>query len=257
VNSFNIDQYNRYNEKLLEITKTETIEFINKFDDLYDRGLSSFYYYPSVVRVSWINKWLKLNKNDFYFPDICVTGGDKNEMELKILKFNNVFELNNDLNKDFDLNNKIKIDKKFDLVLSNQVMEHVYDLSNYFWNLKNLTKKNGYVFLSVPHNNNFHEEANYGCYTSGYHITFLNYLAKKFDFEVINYGEFGSAKCMIYTMLGHWLNYNQLKRGIKTRLDIFSPLLCLTDGLNQNCKVSKFFFKRNFITDYWILLKNI
>lgn len=242
-------------KELLEIDKSETVQFINKFDNLYEKKLSSFYYYPSVVRISWFYKWLMLNKKNFEFPKICVAGGNKTEMELKFLKYNHIFELDLSLNNKHDLNNKIEIYQTFDLVLSNQVLEHLYDPLNYFWNLKNLSKKNAYVFLSVPHNQNVHGE-DYGYYTSGYHISTLYNLAEKFNFEIINYGEFGSAKCMIYTMLGHWLNYNQLKRGIKTRLDIFSPLLCLTDGLNQNCKISKFFFKRNYITDYWILLKN-
>jgi SAM-dependent methyltransferase len=240
-------------KSFLKITKKETLSFINKYDDLYEKKLSSFYYYPSVVRLSWFYKWLKQNKK-FFFSNICVAGGNRSELELKILKYNKIFELDTSFKKKFDLNKIIQIREKFDLVLSNQVLEHLYNPFNYIKNLKKILKKNGYIFISVPLVNNVHGEE-YGFYTSGYHINFLIELAKKFNLKVINYGQFGSAKCMTYTMLGHWLNYNQLKRGVKTRLDIISPILTITDGLDEECKISKFFFKKSFVTDYWIILK--
>ena len=240
--------------ELLEITKTETLKFINQFNERYNNKLKNFFYYPEVVRLSWFYKWLNKNKKDFYFSNICVAGGNKTERELQFLKFDNIFELDIAFNDNFDLNLDIDIDQKFDLVLCNQVMEHLHDPFKLIENLKKITKENGYIFISVPQFNNVHGES-YRFYTSGYHIDFLFKCAEKNDLEVINYGEFGSAKNLMHTMAGDWLTYNKLRRGIRTRKDIFFPILTLTDGLDQHCKISNFLFKREFITDYWIMLK--
>jgi 2-polyprenyl-3-methyl-5-hydroxy-6-metoxy-1,4-benzoquinol methylase len=69
--------------------------------------------------------------------------------------------------------------KKYDLIILAMILEHLSDIRNLLSKIKNLTNKNGYVFISVPDAANFHDgfEEAFGEF-SVEHINFFssNYL---------------------------------------------------------------------------------
>lgn len=59
----------------------------------------------------------------------------------KISKFKGVKILNNDLN---------LINQKFDIIIVSHVLEHLYDINKFFFNLKKIINNNGLIYIEVP-----------------------------------------------------------------------------------------------------------
>ena len=78
---------------------------------------------------------------------------------LKLLKINGAdvtgIEPGLKINKDKKISivkdfSKLKKDTKFDIIVSNAVLEHIFNLKIFFKNLKKFLKKNGVIFFCVP-----------------------------------------------------------------------------------------------------------
>lgn len=131
--------------------------------------------------------------------EIAVIGGYKNEPEVRILKH---FDYSVNVttfgveNEDFYLDLNLDLDsqysQKFDLVLCSQVLEHVYNHDNFFKSIINLTKPNGFAWISCPASNIPHMLDSYYC--AGVTAEYLAKNLKRFNIEILNFGQIGSIR---------------------------------------------------------------
>ncbi len=128
--------------------------------------------------------------------EVGVVGGTHNQAEIQILK-NLGFNLStttlgiegNDIF--LDLNDiSTNIEKKFDLIICTQVLEHIWNHNSFFVNIANLMKKQGILYLNCPKSNKAHMEPVY--YSSGFTSSYLSQNCKNNSLAVIKDGEVGS-----------------------------------------------------------------
>ena len=135
---------------------------------------------------------------------VAVFGGIQNEPELLILqKLYRVdvsfFGIENDIF--LDLNRPIptnlgKFENSFDLVICNQVLEHVYDVKQALLNLSTFTKQNGYIWVTCPSSN--HKHASPEFYSAGYQSRLIQEILRDLIVPV-TLGEVGSKRLYFMT----------------------------------------------------------
>lgn len=138
-----------------------------------------------------------IEKNNQLFKNnlsVLIVGGDENEPEKKIIenvanasfhylnivlsnKKNHIFH---DLNLEYT--NK-QFEKYFDVILCNQVFEHIYDINQALINLEFLLNKNGLIWLTFPASNFYHESPEF--YSSGYSVDIITKLIENKGLEVL------------------------------------------------------------------------
>ena len=130
---------------------------------------------------------------------VAVVGGYRNEPEIRMLKhlgYDLTVETFGIEGQDFflDLNDGLSptINKKFDLVLCSQVLEHVYDHNNSFKSLAALLKTDGFLWISCPASNKPHALNSY--YSAGFTAEYLAFNLRRFKLHVINFGQIGSLR---------------------------------------------------------------
>ena len=234
------------------------LNFINNFNEKYNNKLKQKFNFSRVVSLSDFHRLIcHMKLNDF--SKVAIISGSLAEPELDlinynqldILQYNEISNLYN-LDEDWQLNisNKFKIEfnkkEEYDLVLCNQVLEHIYSPVQAFKNIYYILKKDGYAWISVPTINCIHGEPHF--YSAGYHPRYLSRIAKKEGFEILHIGAWGNRKYLAYAVQGHWLTYHQCKRGFRIKLDFAHPYFAMQDGTRNNPRC-------NFITDTWALLK--
>lgn len=99
---------------------------------------------------------------------------------------------------------------QFDLVLCNQVLEHVPDPLKAMRNLHAITAPGGLAFVSVPVVNCVHGLPYF--YSAGYYPTWLKFAFEAAGFSVEHISYWGSKKHLLNAVVGRWLGYNQLKK---------------------------------------------
>ena len=240
-------------------TDNNVIDFIKNFDAKYDKKLSNYFSFSRVVSLSDFHRLIQqMNSNNF--SKVAVVSGTIKEPELKLIKYEHVDIL--DYEEDsglFDLdvdwktihnshNNVSKFYKEseYDFVFCNQVFEHIFSPIQAIKNIHYVTKKNGYVWISVPTINCIHGDPYF--YSAGYHPRYLERLCKGSGFEVIHIGAFGSRKYLAHAVQGHWCFHDELKAGFRSKRDFAYPYFAIQDGSKNNTS-------GKFITDTWALLK--
>ena len=164
----------------------------------------------------------------------CVISGSESELELNFVNPKEVFttslESGYDLTRNWDSDNFIntKVKASFDLVICNQVLEHVPDPISALKNLKLMTKLGGYIWLSLPVINRIHDEPNF--YSSGYHPRYLQFLADELDLDTIHIGAWGSLKYKLFAVSRNWPPLRKLKKGIRSNSDFLFPRGVFLDG---------------------------
>jgi SAM-dependent methyltransferase len=146
---------------------------------------------------------------------IGVVGGSSNEPELKMLdRLGYSIELSvigiekdSDIFLDLNLRNPNQI-RKFDLILCSQVLEHVWNIENSFFNLVNMLEIGGLLWLSCPASNRCHGSPEF--FSAGYSELFLRKHLTNHGLNVLNAGSFGSHRNYVAT---HWLDTWLTRRG--------------------------------------------
>lgn len=112
-----------------------------------------------------LNKYLKKISDRFIGAEILEFGSGKkgSSVTAKKIFINAKSFKQTDINPDFghellDIRDVINLDKKYDLVLCCNVIEHVFENNKIASNLKKLVKKNGYLIVSVPFIYPLHDE---------------------------------------------------------------------------------------------------
>ncbi len=108
-----------------------------------------------------------------------------------------------DLGLNWSENQYSEYHNKYDLILCEQVFEHIPDPQIAIDNLKYLLKEGGILHISVPCINGIHTEPYY--FTAGYHKRMLSYLANKSGgYEIIDCEYWGSKKAVSMYSVIDW-----------------------------------------------------
>lgn len=227
-------------------------DWISTLEEGFSRALKKSHGYNRVVslydfyQLSIFEKFQNINK-------VCVVSGSESELELNFINSKEVLttslESGYDLTNDWSADNFINIDAKgiFDLVICNQVLEHVPDPIQAFKNLNFLTKKGGFIWVSIPVINRIHDEPNF--YSSGYHPRYLQFLSDQLQLDRIHIGAWGSLKYKLFAVSRNWPPLRKLKRGLRSNSDLIFPAGLFMDGRKMNAKhlVDTWgLFKKNF-----------
>jgi len=250
---------------MIEISKIyypptkDVIDFIKNYNPKFDGKLSNYFNFSRVVALFDFHRLVtKMNLIDH--KNVSVISGSDEEPELEFLGYKNLEILNYD-NKtgSFDLDQDwqntenhefidlvINKKNKYDFVFCNQVLEHVFSPIQAIKNLHYITKKKGYIWISIPTINCIHGDPYF--YSSGYHPRYLDRLGKEAGLEVIHVGAFGSRKYLAHAVDGHWCFHDELRPGFKTKRDFAYPYFAIQDGRKNNTN-------GKFIVDTWALFK--
>lgn len=182
-------------KKIKLINNPVLFRMLEKSDPARLFSMISFYDSISKVSNNLFNRKIKT----------AVISGSKNECELTFFKNTTVdclcFDASIkegesqfwDLNRDWSDKKYSSYFEKYDLVLCEQVLEHIAFPEQAFRNIKLLMKKGGYAHFSVPSMNGVHVEPYY--FTAGYHHRMLAYWAKKIgNFKIIDCNSWGTKK---------------------------------------------------------------
>jgi SAM-dependent methyltransferase len=154
---------------------------------------------------------------------LAVVGGSSTEPELLALQ-NRFPKLNYKLygvenaegNKNFeylDLNAENDIRANYDLVICNQVIEHVWNFDQAFRTLRNLARTGGLVWVNCPASNMAHGSPEY--YSAGYPPEMLIRKADNLNIACLKAGSLGSERLYFFThALKYWPNEFELRHPV-------------------------------------------
>ena len=133
---------------------------------------------------------------------VAIVGGSMQEPEIDVLKevhgnFDlKIFNIDLDsiyLDLNFPMPNELELYLEyFDLVICNQVLEHLFDVKQALENLALLTKPNCYLWVNCPSSNHKHGSPYY--FSAGYQSELIEELLKKFNITTELRGEIGCQR---------------------------------------------------------------
>lgn len=201
---------------------------------------------------------------------IAIVGGSREDPEVEIIKkYSNIQNItvfgidpNSDEYLDLNMRNSNKKYTEFDFILCSHVLEHIWNIKEFYLNIKSLCGDKTILFLSCPKSNMEHGSPEY--YSSGYTVNFLEKNLDSINFRILKSGEVGSE--VYYKsihLLQDWLTedevINQYKfksSSLRFKIKHFCKLFNIGSYLvlkrNSNRKTS------NFMTDSFVfaILKN-
>lgn len=149
-----------------------------------------------------VQRNLKINK-------IAIVGGSSMDPEVALLRKKypksevNYFGVDNYGQEDnwntLDLNQFSFFNEKHDLVICSQVLEHVWNLSAAFKNLRELVNVDGFIWINCPTSNIAHGSPEY--FAAGYSPDYLAKNMNDIGFETLAAGAVGSKRYYFATHL--------------------------------------------------------
>jgi 2-polyprenyl-3-methyl-5-hydroxy-6-metoxy-1,4-benzoquinol methylase len=149
---------------------------------------------------------------------IAIIGGYKSDLEVQAILHANplasikYFGIDSDPEIEYlDLNtvDVALLNEEFDLVICSQVIEHIWNLTNFFQVLSKLTRKGGYLWISCPFSNIAHGSPEY--YSAGYTPEFLVNNFDKEQWTKVIATQIGSKRNYVSThMYASWLSEKEL-----------------------------------------------
>lgn len=110
-----------------------------------------------------------------------------------------------------DLNNTAPrtLEMEYDLVICSQVIEHIWNVENFFTLLTKLTSIDGYLWLGCPSSNICHGSPDF--FATGYNAEFLTLNLNHRGWKVIEKTTFGTVRVYVATHLyGTWLSKDEM-----------------------------------------------
>lgn len=234
-----LEQIVSANKHSFDSSHEEVKKWIRLNDKTFNGALSKYHGYNRVVSLFEFDILSKLEG----FIDIdrlCVVSGSEDEPEIKFLNPKEIFttslEDGYDLSEDWTSETPLhkKIQSNFNLVMCNQVLEHVPDPLSAFRNVVSLGVSGSYIWVSIPVINRIHSEPNF--YSSGYHPRYLKFLADTTGLKTIHIGAWGSLKYKLFAVSRNWPPYRKLRRGLRSNSDFLFPFGMFVDGTKFNKK---------------------
>jgi SAM-dependent methyltransferase len=171
---------------------------------------------------TWLSQRFSLNLINYLknnsVTSILVLGGGVNEPELEMFNEKGIDIYFFGIEKTVGMSNftYLNLDEvnsnnqRFDLVICNQVIEHLFKLQNAFATIDSLVANGGLLWLTAPANNFRHGSPNY--YSAGYSKEFFEKNLQNYNFEILDIGELSSERVYLYRhLLRVWPNYFQIK----------------------------------------------
>src|SRR5262245_9418081 len=177
-------------------------KFVAEWDSRFGGKLSGYFDYTRVVSLcDFQSKVVPLVTPS---SKIAVVSGGPDEQELVLLPRScSVEHFCYPDNKRFDLGRDWDASYgQFDLVLCNQVLEHVPDPLRAMRNLHAITSPGGRAFVSVPVINCVHGLPYF--YSAGYYPTWLKFAFETAGFSVEHISYWGSKKHLLNAVVGKW-----------------------------------------------------
>jgi SAM-dependent methyltransferase len=116
-----------------------------------------------------------------------------------------------------------EVTEKYDLVLSSQTLEHLWNHEAFFDNLTNLCKIGGLVWVNCPASNFPHASPEY--YSAGFTAEYLNLNLVQRGFEIIHSETIASKRNYIARhSLGLWINERENRFPLRYLLRFSKPL---------------------------------
>ena len=153
---------------------------------------------------------------------VAIVGGSSTDPEVTSLKdlkkhlrftYFGIVNENKDLNWfHFDLNSNLKsqFSDKFDLVISCQVLEHVWNINSYFEMLFSLVSPGGFIFVNCPASNFVHGSPDY--FSAGYAPNFLVRNLERVGIMILDSGSLGSRRYYFLThIVRRWVRLPELR----------------------------------------------
>jgi hypothetical protein len=185
------------------------------------------------MRWEVVNKLLaSLDAHQHQITTVAIVGGSSKDPEVAAI--NSVFSecefdylgIDNYGNEEvwvaFDLNKKNKVEKKYDLVVCCQVLEHVWNMNEAFTNLSNLITSGGLIWVNCPSSNIAHGSPDY--YSAGYTPEYLERNMFQHGVTCVTSGSIGSKRYYFAThMFRLWATSSEHQQPI-TGYRIPSPI---------------------------------
>jgi SAM-dependent methyltransferase len=103
----------------------------------------------------------------------------------------------------------------FDLVISSQVLEHIWNHSNFFSILERITREDGLIWLNCPKSNLEHGSPHY--FSAGFTSSYLTKNLGSRNFAILDAGEIGNKRYYLATHLArYWQTPGENRRPIRS-----------------------------------------
>ena len=156
-----------------------------------------------------------LDRIDERITRVAVLGGTSQDPEVEVLKVRypsaefHFLDIDNpfqDLNFHFiDINESsslLNYESYFDLVISSQVIEHIWNHTNYFKLLCNLVHTSGLIWVNCPKSNMVHGSPHY--FSAGFTDTYLSKNLESQNCKILGTGEIGNRRYYLGVHLGRY-----------------------------------------------------
>ena len=221
------------NKYKLDSSHQQVSKWIQSQNSKFRRSLEKSHGYNRIVSMFDFDRLSTLEGFE-HVDKLCIVSGSENELETNFIDAREIFatslEGGYDLTDDWsreDFENK-DILGSFDLVMCNQVLEHVPDPIRAFNNLVLMTKPGAYIWVSIPVINRIHDEPNF--YSSGYHPRYLKFLSDNAKLNVIHIGAWGSLKYKLFAVSRNWPPLRKLQKGFRSNSDLLFPSFMFVNG---------------------------
>lgn len=148
---------------------------------------------------------------------VAIVGGYESDPEVKTIRalcpdaqiqFFGIDKLDGIKYLDLNSTTQTSFSNMFDVVICSQVIEHIWNTSNFFEILNELTAKDGVLWISCPYSNIAHGSPDY--YSAGYTPEFLTNNLDRFGWVILIAKQFGSRRSYISTHLyATWLSRDE------------------------------------------------
>lgn len=156
-----------------------------------------------------------LTSQAYFIKTVAILGGSSNDPEVNVIASLYpdaeiyFFDIDNplgDMNYTYlDFNETTSIpefESHFDLIVSSQVLEHIWNHANYFLLLAAMTHEGSLVWLNCPKSNLEHGSPHY--YAAGFTASYLANNLSKQGFEVLQSDETGNKRYYLAVHFGRY-----------------------------------------------------
>lgn len=149
------------------------------------------------------------------FKILVIGGSAESEPEIRLLENKGlIFTATGTEDENFlfrDINSEVLRIGEFNLVICNQVLEHIWNHNYFLETLKVNTKKGSLVWVTYPFSNRYHKSPEY--YSAGFSPEYLESNMKIRGFETIKKNNYGSLRYyFLIHMMPIWPTISELKR---------------------------------------------
>lgn len=173
--------------------------------------------FPRVIALLEFKRYME--KYNFSFDRILSFNG-LNDPEYEYLNFKELVNIQYEKDPIKNDIHTFKINEKFDFIMMNQTIEHLYDPIRAIKNLYNHLNTGGIFYANVPANNIPHSEPFH--YYTGITPVGLGVMTKLAGFEILEIGQWGNKEHLNKLFNLGWIDYTSMEN---TKNDRSCPMI--------------------------------